>query len=454
MTELVVDLFSGGGGASEGIRWALGRDPDVAVNHDEDAVSMHEANHPATRHLHGDVWHYGPRDVVGAAPVGLLWASPTCTFFSKAKGGPLDRRTATKIRALAWVVVRWAKDVRPRVIMVENVEAFASWGPLAVDGKPCRRRRGTTFRRWVRALEAEGYRVEWRELRACDYGAPTSRKRLFVIARRDGAPIVWPEPTHGPGRLPFRTAADCIDWSVPCPSIFGRAKPLAEATMRRIARGMRKFVLESGAPFLVHVSNGERPGQAPRIYDIAEPLGTVVAGGIKHALVTAFLTKYFGTSTGQPVQLALGTQTTNHHYGLVTAFMAKNFGGHESPGADLRAPMSTVTCRDHHALVAAFLTQYNGQSIGQPLGEPMNTVTTKDRFAVVVIKGERYTVADIGMRLLTPRELYRAQGFPDAYVIDRWTKTAQIRMAGNSVPPHLSAALVAANLDTEARRAA
>lgn len=450
--ELVVDLFCGGGGASEGIGWELGRDPDFAVNHDVEAVTMHEANHPETRHLHGDVWHYGPREVVASSRVGLLWASPTCTYFSKAKGGPLDRKTATKIRALAWVVVRWAKEVRPRVIMVENVEAFSQWGPLDSDGRPCPRRRGSTFRRWVRALESAGYRVEWRELRACDYGAPTSRKRLFVIARCDGEPIVWSEPTHGPGRIPYRTAAECIDWSIPCPSIFDRRKPLAEATLRRIARGIRKFVLDSAAPFiipvshagdarvhsireplrtitassrspfdlvvpsLVHVSNGERPGQTPRVYDIQQPLGTVVAGGVKH--------------------------------GLVAAFLAKNFGGHGTPGADLRAPLSTVTCKDHHALVRAFLTQYNGTAIGASLREPFKTLTTRDRFGLVTVRGEQFTISDIGMRLLTPRELYRAQGFPDGYEIDGFTKTAQIRMAGNSVPPHLAHALVAANFGT------
>lgn len=467
--SLVVDLFCGGGGASEGIRQALGRHPDVAVNHDETAVAMHEANHASTRHLHGDVWHYAPREVVGSADVELLWASPTCTHFSRAKGGPLDRKTATKIRALAWVANRWARDVRPRVIIIENVEAFSGWGPLDQDGRPCVRRRGATFRRWVRALEEEDYRVEWRELRACDYGAPTSRKRLFVVARCDRRPIVWPEPTHGRGRLPYRTAASCIDWSIPAPSIFGREKPLAEATLRRIARGVRRFVLESAEPFvvqyngtstgqpiraplntvtthdrfglvvpsLVHVSNGEREGQAPRVYDIQQPLSTVVAGGIKH--------------------------------GLVTAFLAKHFGGHEGPGQPMQLPLGTVTCRDHHALVTAsatgdrrdevraFITKYYGENdsgprAGQSLRLPLDTVTTAPRFGLVTVRGERFEIADIGMRLLTPRELFRAQGFPDSYEIARRadgrpiTKTAQVRMAGNSVPPALAEALVRANL--------
>lgn len=420
--ELVVDLFAGGGGASEGIRWGLGRDPDVAVDHDETAISMHEANHPGTRHLHGNVWHYDPASVTGGAAVGLLWASPTCTFFSKAKGGPLDRKTAGKVRALATVVTRWARAVRPRVIMVENVEAFASWGPLTVHGKPCELRRGKSFRSWVSKLEKAGYVVAWRELRACDYGAPTSRKRLFVIARCDGEPIVWPMPTHGRGLIPYRTAADCIDWSIPCPSIFDRARPLSDATMARVARGMRKFVFESAKPFLVHQSNGERPGQAPRIYDIEQPLGT--------------------------------------------AFVAKHFGGHGTPGQQLTIPLSTITCKDHHAIVAAttrgdhreevraFVSQYNGESVGQPLQLPLNTITTRDRFAVVTVHGQEYEIADIGMRMLTPRELFRCQGFPESYVIDRWTKTAQVRLVGNSVPPHLSAALVSANMKSEVRRAA
>ena len=470
MQGLIVDLFCGGGGTSQGIEMALGRSPDVAVNHDESAISMHEANHPRTRHLHGDAWHYAPRDVVGSSGVGLLWASPTCTYFSQAKGAPLDRKTATKIRALAWVVVRWAREVRPSVIAVENVEPFAKWGPLQADGRPCPRRRGTTFRKWVRALESEGYVVEWRELRACDYGAPTSRKRLFVIARCDGRPIVWPAPTHGRGLVPYRTAAECIDWSIPAPSNFGRPKPLVEATLRRIARGVRRFVLETADPFvipvshagddrvhssreplrtitassrspfevvvpsLVHVSNGEREGQAPRVYDIQRPLGTVVAGGVKH--------------------------------GLVTAFLAKHFGGHETPGQPLQVPMSTVTCRDHHALVTAradgdrrdevraFLTRYNGQGDGQPLQLPLGVVTTRDRFGVVTVHGRDVEIADIGMRLLTPRELFRAQGFPDSYRIDGFSKTTQVRMVGNSVSPQMAAAIVGANCSDEGRERA
>ena len=392
MTGIIVDLFAGCGGASLGIEIALGRSPDVAVDHSVDAVAMHAANHPRTRHFCGNVWDYAPLEVTGGRTVELLHASPTCTFFSRAKSGPIDRRHATEIRSLAWVVTRWAKEARPRVITVENVQAFESWGPLLNDGRPCPDRRGLTFRRWVRALEREGYAVAWRTLRACDYGAPTTRERLFVVARRDGAPIAWPTPTHGTAmwERPYRAAAECIDWEIPCPSIYGRK--LSAATMARIDRGIRKFVLEAERPFvvdasipwLVHLSNGERPGQAPRIYDVQRPLGTVVAGSVKHALCRAFL--------------------------------AKHYGGNGTPGADLRQPLSTITTIDHHALVTAHGDQ----------------------------------VVDVGMRALTPRELFRGQGFPDTYRIDMLSKTAQVRMVGNSVSPQVAAALFAAN----ARRAA
>lgn len=393
---MIVDLFAGGGGTSVGIEMALGRSPDVAVNHNAEALIVHEANHPSTRHLCGDVWHYAPLDVTGGEAVELLHASPTCTFFSKAKSGPLDRREATKVRSLAWVVVRWAKEARPRIITLENVQAFEFWGPLTNEGKPCPKRRGLTFRRWVRALEAEGYRVEWRQLKACDFGAPTTRERLFVVARCDGAPIIWPTPTHGTSlwQKPFRTAAQCIQWDVPCLSINGR--DLKATTLARINRGVAKFVtgaadpfvVDGAIPWLIHQGNGEREGQPPRIYDIEEPLRTVVAGGIKHFLCRAFI--------------------------------AKHYGGNETPGQDLRAPLSTITTKDHHALVTVH-------------GDP---------------------IEDIGMRALTPRELFRAQGFPDSYRIDMVNKTAQVRLVGNSVSPQVAAALIGANFSSKARAAA
>lgn len=372
--ELVVDLFAGGGGASTGIEHALGRHVDVAVNHDPQAVSLHEANHPQTRHFVSDVFEVDPRAVCGDQPVGLMWASPDCKHFSKAAGG---KPVSKKIRGLAWVVVKWAKLVKPRVICLENVEEFQTWGPLADDGRPCPARKGMTFRRWKAQLENLGYQVEHRELRACDYGAPTIRKRLFLVARCDGEPIVWPAPTHGPGPglRPHRTAAECIDWSIPCPSIFERERPLAEATMRRIAHGIKRYVLDAAKPYIVRI------GQ------------TVTAEGGHHA--RALLLKYYGTD--------------------------------QDPN----------------------------------LREPLHTVTTKDRFGLVTVQGELYTIADIGMRMLQPRELYRAQGFPEHYIIDRGadgrvlSKGAQVRMCGNSVCPPVAAALVQANIgDIAIRRAA
>lgn len=414
---LVVDLFSGFGGVSLAIRDAIGRDPDVAINHWDTAVAVHAANHPKTRHLHGNVWHYAPRDVVGKAPVWLLWASPSCVHFSKAKSGPLDRQAATKVRALAWVVTRWARDVRPSVCVVENVGAFKDWGPLNNDGRPDPARRGATFRKWVRTLEALGYVVEWRELRACDYGAPTSRTRLFIVARCDGLPIVWPSATHGPGS--FRAAEECIDWSIPAPSIFERTRPLSEATNRRIARGLDKFVFGAGRnAYLIHVNNGERVGQAPRIYDIDAPLSTVVAGGIKHALVAVTLVKHYG-------------------------------GNGAGPGIDIRSPLDTITTQDHHALVTA-----------STVGNHRDDVRAfMERYGVTgTIAG--HDVADIGMRLLVPRELARAHDFDDSLALERdvhgnpVSKTAQTKLVGNSVPRRLASAVVAAQLSSGARRAA
>jgi DNA (cytosine-5)-methyltransferase 1 len=455
MSELIIDSFAGGGGASTGIEWATGRSPDIAINHSPEAVAMHRLNHPNTRHYCEDVWQVDPVEATQGQTVGLAWFSPDCTHFSKAKGG---KPRSKKVRGLAWVVYRWAKAVRPRVICLENVEEFADWGPLLEDGRPCPIRRGMTFRRWWRQLENLGYELDARELRACDYGAPTSRKRLFIVARCDGRPIRWPEPTHGQGRTPYRAAAECIDWTLPCPSIFERKKPLADATLRRIARGVMRYVVNARQPFLVmsidHQSSGaavnpagdplttvttkarhalvaaslvqtgygERAGQAPRSLDISAPLGTVVAGGQKHALVAAFL--------------------------------ARHYGGHENDGADLRQPMHTITTQDHHAMVYAFLQAYYGnEREGRSLLDPMGTVVTKDRFGLVMVRGEQHYISDIGMRMLEPRELFAAQGFP-ADLIVTGTKTSQVRLCGNSVSPPVAAALVRANYVEEEARAA
>jgi DNA (cytosine-5)-methyltransferase 1 len=463
---------------------------------------MHAANHPESRHYISNVWDVDPRKACGKRPVGLMWLSPDCTFFSKARGGKpfRDPKKARRRRGLASLAVRWAAAVRPRVIAMENVEEFKDWCPLTDKGLPDWTRAGFSFRRWVRELENLGYKVEWRELRACDFGAPTTRKRLFIIARCDGQPIAWPSPTHGPGRpLPYRTAADCIDWTVPVRSIFGRKKPLADKTLARIARGLWKYVLNNGNPFIVPVTHGggegrahsideplktvtgarrgemalvapsliqtgwgERKGQAPRALDIHKPVGTLMAEGNKHALVSAFLARHFGghENDGAAAQMPLPTVTARDHHALVTANLLKLYG--TSTGADVREPAPTVTGTGQHiAEVRAFLMAYYATDQDPQLSMPMHTVTTKARFGLVTVHGVEYQIVDIGMRMLTPRELFRAQGFPDTYVIGGkgdaldLTQEAQIRMCGNSVCPPLAAALIRANcLDLAVREAA
>lgn len=496
--DLVVDNFAGGGGASDGIRRALGRDPDIAINHDREALAMHMANHPRTRHYCEDVFDVDPRVACGGRPVALAWFSPDCTFHSKARGAKpfRDRDRARRRRGLAWVVVRWAKAVRPRVIILENVEEFADWGPLLEDGRPDPERRGFTFRRWLAQLRGAGYAVEMRELRACDYGAPTIRKRLFIIARSDGLPIVWPTPTHGAHRAPFRTAAECIQWEIPCPSIFDRAKPLAEKTLRRIGRGVWRYVVDAASPFIVPVTHagddrvhgihepvrtltaahrgelafvsptliqtgyGERPGQVPRVPGLDKPLGTCVAGGAKHALVAAFLAKHYGghEATGSRLAAPIATITTQDHHALVATHMVKLMGSC-ADGQAMALPFPTVRAQGTHlGEVRAFLTKYYGTGDGQSAQVPLGTVTTRDRFGLVMVAGEPYEIADIGMRMLQPRELFRAQGFRDDYDIEPLidgkplTKTAQIRMCGNSVSPVMAEALVRANVRESAGR--
>lgn len=460
---MVVDNFAGGGGASTGIEAALGRPCDIAINHDPEAIAMHRANHPRTRHLVGSVWDYAPRAITSGRPVQLGWFSPDCTFHSKARGGKpfRDRNVARRRRGLAWLVTRWAKEVRPRVIMLENVEEFADWGPLLPDGRICPIRRGQTFRKWHRQLENLGYRIDMRELRACDYGAPTTRKRLFVIARRDDGEIVFPEATHGPwdGAAPYRTAAECIDWSIPCPSIFERSRPLAEATMRRIARGVMRYVVNNPEPFIVSMrgtSDAHLHGDS-----IREPLRTVSAGGTHHALVTPFITEHANASNQRNMRAdeplrTICANVKGGHFALTTAFLARHYGGHENDGSCLRAPMRTITTKDHHALVTAFLLKYYGTDQDPKLREPLHTITTKDRFGLVMVRGEPHRIVDIGMRMLAPRELFRAQSFSDSYVIDPiyegkpLSKTSQVRMCGNSVAPVVAEALVRANV-TEQR---
>jgi DNA (cytosine-5)-methyltransferase 1 len=501
---LLVDLFAGGGGASTGIEAATGRRVDVAINHSATALAVHAANHPETRHLVTDVWEVDPLDVARGREVELLWASPDCTHFSLAKG---DVPKSAGIRSLADVVVVWARKVRPAMIALENVQEFLGWGPLGPDNKPIKARAGEDFRRWRGELEALGYVVEHRLLDASLYGAPTRRKRLFIVARRDGQPIAWPEPTHGPGRLPLRTAASCIDWSLPCPSIFTRKRPLAEKTHWRIAQGIRRFVLENPAPFIIKVNHGgrdprgesiyepmttvtaerrghaivaptlqqsgfgEREGQAARLFNLNDPLTTVVAGGQKHALVSAFLLKHFGdpmrTSGGGVVigsELAdpIGTITARDHHSCAAVALAKFRGTDPSqPGsASVEEPLPTISAGGIHvAEVRAFLTAYYGSDGpgGQLLTEPMRTLTAKHRLGLVTVSGVDYQIVDIGMRMLEPHELLRAQfgRFASAYDLSAaTTKAAKVRLIGNSVCPEVAEALVRANLPRMASEAA
>jgi DNA (cytosine-5)-methyltransferase 1 len=449
--ELIIDSFAGGGGASLGMEWALGRSPDIAINHDADAIATHAMNHPQTRHYCEDVWKVDPVEATAGRPVGMMWLSPDCKHFSKAKGGkPVEKR----IRGLAWIAVRWARAVKPRVIVLENVEEFAGWGPVGEDGKPCPARKGLTFRRFVGSLRAAGYVVDWRELVAADYGTPTTRRRLFLVARSDGAPIRWPAPTHGRGLTPHRTAAECIDWSLSCPSIFERDRPLAEATMRRIASGVMRYVVNEPRPFVVNMAHGGK------VEDSLRPFSTIATerGGCRALVSPTLIQMGYGEREGQLPRVPglhkpLGTVVCEKKHALVAAFLAKHYSG--VVGQGLRQPIGTITTIDHHSLVHALLIKYYGTDQDPQMLEPLHTVTTKHRFGLVTVSGEPHYIADIGMRMLQPRELYRAQGFPDTYIIDRTadgrelTKTAQVRMCGNSVCPPVAAAVVAAQFSNQ-----
>ncbi|WP_271017633.1 DNA cytosine methyltransferase [Pseudomonas aeruginosa] len=653
---IIVDLFAGGGGASTGLEMGLGRKVDLAINHNPAAISMHEANHPHAEHLPTDVWGIDPIEATKGATVGWLHASPDCRHHSQAAGGQPRKK---EIRDLSWVVVKWAGKLQklgrgPWVISLENVKQILQWGPLIakrdkstgrvvrLDGTvaepgervprheqflvPDPKRKGRTWRQFVQTLRGFGYQVDYWVERNCDYGDPTTRQRLYLVATDGGFVPVAAEKTHAAkpskGLKPYRTAAECIDWSDLGQSIRNRKKPLAEATMRRIAKGIEKEVLQRAKPFIVPIANwsreavhpvdqplntitawpkggafsvatptliqvgyGERDGQAPRVLGLDKPLGTVMAGGIKHAVAAAHLVKFRFDATGAPVdqpmptitsggeckrpagaahalglasavlvgaggpsysgkpasvdqplgtvvtenhraiataflaqmnggyntifsrpadapmstvtnsgsqqQLAtahlvtlrkgshgapvdgpLGTQTGTDHHGLVSALLVTNTTGHSSTPADQPAP--TVATGGHHMLVtpemiagsltpeqldgavwvAAFLMKYHGMGENiRPLDEPVSTVTTKDRLALVTvwISGSPYVIVDIRLRMLKPRELYRAQGFPDSYIIEqghngqRFTLSQQVHMCGNSVSPNTMAAYARAN---------
>ena len=682
-SEIIVDNFAGGGGASTGIELAIGRSVDIAINHDPNAVAMHTTNHPDTLHYCESVYEVRPKVATAGRRVGLAWFSPDCRHFSKAKGAkPVEKA----IRGLAWVTLRWGLDVDPRVMMLENVEEFKTWGPLlAAEMRPDPERVGETFQAFVgmlttgipanhpalaecceflnisldsedaaRLVKGLGYIVEYRELRACDYGAPTIRKRFFMVMRCDGKPIVWPEATHGDpkspavlaGKLaPWRTAAECIDWSIPAPSIFDRKKPLAVNTLKRIARGIQRFVIDSASPFIVKCNHtttrgkydcfrgqalddplqtitkthgyaiavphltkfrtgatgqpvtepvptvtagtsrrpggnghalglveaaltpflagnggseyqakprpidkpahtilkesracvvapviarqfgasighradepsatitaggggksqlvvptliqmgyGERPGQAPRVPGLNKPLGTVVAGGGKHAVVGAFLAKHYGgnyTRPGVGLDEPAHSVTTVDHHALVTAQIV-GVGGRagQSRPRDVSEPLQTMTTKADAAIVSSHLVKLRGTCRdGQRTDAPMPTITAggqhvgevettlavehydeqraqqvlaflkeycgADSTGLVEIAGVTYRIVDIGMRMLQPHELYRAQGFPEWYIIDqdyrgvKYAKDKQVARCGNAVPPPFAEALVRANL--------
>lgn len=554
--ELLVDEFACGGGMSEAIEQATGRHVDIAVNHDEDACSMHAANHPQTEHHWKDVFEVCPRRATKGRAVGLLHLSPDCTHHSQARGG---QPRSKKLRGLAWIGVRWAGIKRPRIITLENVKQILQWGPLiakrcpktgrvvkldgtvATEGErvpvqqqhlvPDPRRAGRTWRAFVRALECLGYTVEARVLCAADYGAPTTRSRLFMVARCDGAPIVWPEPTHfknpAKGQKRWRSAAECIDWSIPGKSIFEREKPLADATLRRVAHGMKRYVLDNADPFIVQIANWSRDGvtsasdplstvtawprggshavvapvmvqaghgqgtpDAPRWShgnkSVREPVGTVTASGGGQAVALGTLVQMgYGEREGQApraldARQPLGTVVGAGKFAAVTAFVEQANGGfNATPARDAREPLSTSTAtgsqqrlvtatvveptltpgQEEGALrCAAFLIRYYGQ--GGQLGdmrEPMSTSTTKDRLALVTVwlRGTPYVIVDIQLRMLTPRELYNANGFPKTYIIDRghdgriFSKSTQVRMCGNAVPPPLGRAVIEANWNSK-----
>ena len=554
--ELLVDEFACGGGMSEAIEQATGRHVDIAVNHDEDACSMHAANHPQTEHHWKDVFEVCPRRATKGRAVGLLHLSPDCTHHSQARGG---QPRSKKLRGLAWIGVRWAGIKRPRIITLENVKQILQWGPLiakrcpktgrvvkldgtvAVEGErvpvqqqhlvPDPRHAGRTWRAFVRALERLGYAVEARVLCAADYGAPTTRSRLFMVARCDGAPIVWPDPTHfknpAKGQKRWRSAAECIDWSIPGKSIFEREKPLADATLRRVAHGMKRYVLDSADPFIVQIANWSRDGvtsardplstvtawprggshavvapvmvqaghgqgtpDAPRWShgnkSVREPVGTVTASGGGQAVALGTLVQMgYGEREGQApraldARQPLGTVVGAGKFAAVTAFVEQANGGfNATPARDAREPLSTSTAtgsqqrlvtatvvepaltpkQEEGALrCAAFLIRYYGQG-GQlgDMGEPMSTSTTKDRLALVTVwlRGTPYVIVDIQLRMLTPRELYNANGFPKTYITDRghdgrvFSKSTQVRMCGNAVPPPLGRAVIEANWNSK-----
>lgn len=425
---IIIDCFAGGGGASVGIEMALGRSPDIAINHDPAAILMHKTNHPDTLHLTEDIFKVDLQKYVKGRHVSLMWASPDCTQFSKAKGG---KPRLSGIRMLPWAVVKHARAVTPDVIIMENVEEIQMWGPLDENGYPIKERAGEEYQMFIEALQKLGYKFDSRELVAADYGAPTTRKRWYAIFRRDGRPIVWPRQTHFSYRDPrWKECGDYIDWSDLGKSIFDRPRPLAEATQKRIANGIRKYIIDNPHPYIV-----------------------------KDKRALAFIIQYHGEqkegdSRGQLLTEPIKTIDTSNRYGLVSAFITKFYKSGTGQGCD--EPLHTITTSPgHFGLVSAFLVKYYGTGCGQVLNEPAATITTKDRFGLasvaINIEGEKHYISDIFLRMLTPEELKLLQGFPKDYIIDRdyrwrpYPKSAQVARIGNSVVPIMAKALVEAN---------
>ena len=425
---LIIDMFAGGGGASVGIEMALGREVDIAINHDPQAIIMHKTNHPNTLHLTEDVFKVDLKKIVGDRHVALMWASPDCTSHSKAKGG---QPRSKGLRILPWAVFKHARLIKPDVIIMENVEEIQQWGPLDENGHPIKARLGESYNQFMDAMKGLGYKVESRELIAANYGAPTTRKRWYAIFRRDGEPIVWPVQTHFENGTPkWLECGDYIDWSDLGKSIFGRKKPLAEATQRRIANGIKKYIIDNPNPYIV-----------------------------KDKAALAYMIQYHGEqkagdSRGQRLDEPIKTIDTSNRYGLVTAFISKFYKTGTGQGCD--EPLHTITTSPgHFGLISAFLVKYYGVGCGQTMDYPLATITTKDRFGLVNvaidIEGEKYMICDILLRMLKPEELKLMQGFPKDYIIDRdynwnrYPKSEQVSRIGNSVVPVMAKAIVSAN---------
>nr|DAX06600.1 MAG TPA: DNA cytosine methyltransferase [Bacteriophage sp.] len=429
MDDLIIDCFAGGGGASVGIEMALGRHVDIAINHDPEAIRMHEVNHPDTIHLTEDIFKVDLQKYVKRRKVALMWASPDCTSHSKAKGGQPRKKG---LRILPWAVYKHAKQILPEVIIMENVEEIQQWGPLDEKGHPIKERQGEDYKKFITAMKSLGYAFDSQELVAANYGAPTTRKRWYAIFRRDGKDIIWPEQTHFKDSEPkWKQCGDFIDWSDLGKSIFDRKKPLAEATQKRIANGIRKYVIENPKPYIVENDDavafliqyhGEQKAGESRGQLLSEPIKTIDTSN-RYGLVTAFITKYYKTGIGQGCDEPLHTITTSPgHFGLVSAFLIKYYG-------------SGGSC--------------------QTIDRPLDTITTKDRFGLVNVEinvqGEKYAIADIFLRMLKPEELKLMQGFPKDYIINRdirWKPypiKEQVARIGNSVVPVMAQKLVEAN---------